>query len=295
MENIVWIIASISALISFVIATVLCVFVYKDAQKRGMKANAWVWVTALLGFIGLIIYLVSRKDRKAEKRCPVCGGSVKDSYAVCPTCGISLKETSPDSSTPTITSDLVDEPKKKGKAGLYVAIAFNLLMAVASTMLIGLSFSGFTQTTATVLSKETASAKCPEVIEWIDECNADEENDVFILYSEASVGVIVYTKGWIEADETPKFEVSTSEFNETQVKLLLPETKSGNPDAYSITFFDTMAYPDDFTAFSGNKAEGIMISETYADLDVFADWYADEGDVFDYDEDGSLLADSAAA
>ena len=40
----------------------LLVWVYRDAKSRGMEAGIWVLIVALVGILGLIIYLVVRKD-----------------------------------------------------------------------------------------------------------------------------------------------------------------------------------------------------------------------------------------
>ena len=52
-------------LIWFIIAILICIWVYKDAKSRGMNAVVWLIITILFGIIGLIIYLVVRKPRAA--------------------------------------------------------------------------------------------------------------------------------------------------------------------------------------------------------------------------------------
>jgi len=39
----------------------LCVWVYRDAESRGMGGVLWLIVVILTGIIGLIIYLIVRK------------------------------------------------------------------------------------------------------------------------------------------------------------------------------------------------------------------------------------------
>ena len=50
-------------LIWFIIAILICIWVYRDAKSRGMSGGLWLIITILLGIIGLIIYLVVRKPR----------------------------------------------------------------------------------------------------------------------------------------------------------------------------------------------------------------------------------------
>jgi len=44
------------------------VWVYRDAKSRGMEAGIWVLVVVLAGILGLIIYLVVRRDHSPYPR-----------------------------------------------------------------------------------------------------------------------------------------------------------------------------------------------------------------------------------
>jgi len=44
-----------------IISIVLAVWVYSDAEKRGMEAALWLIIVLLTGVIGLIIYLIVRE------------------------------------------------------------------------------------------------------------------------------------------------------------------------------------------------------------------------------------------
>lgn len=48
----------------FVIGILLCIWVYRDAESRGMSGVLWLIVVLIAGLIGLIIYLVVRKEKK---------------------------------------------------------------------------------------------------------------------------------------------------------------------------------------------------------------------------------------
>ena len=50
----------IIAAVYWIIALLLCVWVYKDAKKRDMNATVWLLIVLLTGCIGCIIYLVVR-------------------------------------------------------------------------------------------------------------------------------------------------------------------------------------------------------------------------------------------
>ncbi len=48
-----------------IIGILLCIWVYKDAESRGMNGALWLIIVLITGIIGLIIYLVVRKEKKA--------------------------------------------------------------------------------------------------------------------------------------------------------------------------------------------------------------------------------------
>jgi len=61
-----WLIGAFCLLpiIWFVVAILLCIWVYRDAESRGMNGVLWLIVMLIAGIIGLIIYLVVRKEKK---------------------------------------------------------------------------------------------------------------------------------------------------------------------------------------------------------------------------------------
>ena len=52
-------------LIAFAIFSV--VYVYRDAKRRGMNANLWLLIVLLTGLIGLIVYLIVRRDYPVQR------------------------------------------------------------------------------------------------------------------------------------------------------------------------------------------------------------------------------------
>lgn len=68
------------------------VYVYKDANARGMNGLLWAIVAMFApSFIGIIVYLIVRENY-ANMACSNCGAQVKPGYNTCPNCGSSLKE-----------------------------------------------------------------------------------------------------------------------------------------------------------------------------------------------------------
>lgn len=49
-----------------VVWILLAVWVYRDAKKRGMEATLWLLLVLLTGLIGLIVYLIVRRDHPIQ-------------------------------------------------------------------------------------------------------------------------------------------------------------------------------------------------------------------------------------
>jgi hypothetical protein len=103
----------------FIIWLLIAIWVYRDAESRGMSGVLWLLIVILLGLIGIIIYLVIRKDKpqyphgapyppqqygqyppppppppayqqaptQEMRMCPGCGRQIPVNYNVCPHCG----------------------------------------------------------------------------------------------------------------------------------------------------------------------------------------------------------------
>lgn len=82
------------------IPVMIGVYVYRDANRRGMNAILWTLVAVFApSLIGFIIYLLVR-DSYSNLRCPTCDTPVKDSFVVCPQCGTKLRPSCPNCSAP---------------------------------------------------------------------------------------------------------------------------------------------------------------------------------------------------
>jgi len=72
-EQLEFLFASVFCLIPvvwFIIAILLCIWVYRDAESRGMSGALWLIIVLIAGLIGLIIYLVVRKEKRAAPAPP---------------------------------------------------------------------------------------------------------------------------------------------------------------------------------------------------------------------------------
>jgi len=86
--------ACILPIIWFIIAILIAIWVYRDAEKRDSSGGLWLIIVIFTGIIGLIIWFVVRppiggKKKAAassERRCPNCGRAIPDDARTCPYC-----------------------------------------------------------------------------------------------------------------------------------------------------------------------------------------------------------------
>jgi predicted RNA-binding Zn-ribbon protein involved in translation (DUF1610 family) len=81
------------------------VWVYKDAEKRGMNGALWALLVFFLHLIGLLIFVLVRGDHPvrsggpqaapAPPACPKCGKPVDRYHSFCPACGERLQPRCP--------------------------------------------------------------------------------------------------------------------------------------------------------------------------------------------------------
>ncbi len=63
---------------SLVLSTIIAIWVYRDAESRGMSGVLWLLVMLVGGLIGLLIYLI------------VCGATATAGAGFCRQCGAKL-------------------------------------------------------------------------------------------------------------------------------------------------------------------------------------------------------------
>lgn len=78
------------------------VWVYRDAERRGMNGVLWALLVFIGNLIGLLIYLIVRSDvlpstksAPPTKPCPECQKPVELNFAFCPHCGARLQAVCP--------------------------------------------------------------------------------------------------------------------------------------------------------------------------------------------------------
>ena len=92
---------SILSLAMVIIWIFVIIWVYKDAERRGMNGVLWSLLVFIGNLIGLLIYLIVRSDTtlgkeekseiKEPRPCPNCGEPVAEHFIYCPYCGTRLQ------------------------------------------------------------------------------------------------------------------------------------------------------------------------------------------------------------
>jgi hypothetical protein len=93
---------SVLSFFFLVIWIFVIVWVYRDAEQRGMNGVLWGLLVFLGNLVGLLIYLIVRSDSvrvsKAEpppQSCPKCQKTVSAGFAYCPHCGAPMQNVCP--------------------------------------------------------------------------------------------------------------------------------------------------------------------------------------------------------
>jgi ABC-type transport system involved in multi-copper enzyme maturation permease subunit len=102
---------SILPLTLFFIWIVVIVWVYRDAENRGMSGVLWALLVFVGNIIALLIYLIVRNEStmkpllaEAQQPCPKCAKEVSKTFEFCPHCGARIKAVCP-SCEKTVASD----------------------------------------------------------------------------------------------------------------------------------------------------------------------------------------------
>ncbi len=83
------------------------VWVYRDAERRGMNGVLWALLVFIGNLIGLLIYLIVRADTisapktvQVTQPCPNCQNPVEMGFTFCPHCGTKLQAVCPECDKP---------------------------------------------------------------------------------------------------------------------------------------------------------------------------------------------------
>ncbi len=295
------------------IPVIMGIYIYKDANRRGMNAALWTLVGILApGFIGLIIYLIVRGEHP-DLQCFSCGKPVSSEFSVCPFCGAPLKEKCGNCGY-TLNAEWVvcascgteipeeqrghSTVRKKG-GGLKWLLALVIAVPLILMVLLFAATCLFTYKT----DMDSISYEChdipksaiyedqQELLDWISACDAQGEG-AYVLRTDYRMGAMTITNlliyrndgyhetstssssgGWFVS---PELEVDyyTSGFDSRQDYTLTAYCIETNSDkSVDISLFDT--------DYDGNRTElGCVITESGA-LDCVLTQYFNEDYIMD--------------
>jgi predicted RNA-binding Zn-ribbon protein involved in translation (DUF1610 family) len=102
--------SSFLSLALLVLWIMVIVWVYRDAERRGMNGMLWALLVLIGNLVGLLIYLIVRSERAPAKRsvqttaCPSCKKTVEAAFVFCPNCGARLQAVCPSCNKPVESS-----------------------------------------------------------------------------------------------------------------------------------------------------------------------------------------------
>jgi ABC-type Na+ efflux pump permease subunit len=102
--------SSLLSLALLILWIIVIVWVYRDAERKGMNGILWALLVLIGNLIGLLIYLIVRSERVPAKRsvqtttCPSCQKTVEAGFVFCPNCGARLQAVCPGCNKPVDTS-----------------------------------------------------------------------------------------------------------------------------------------------------------------------------------------------
>lgn len=195
------------------------IYVYRDAQKRGMNAALWLAVVLLVpAFIGFLLYLLARSYH-SDLQCPKCGESVEASYASCPYCGTLFKAICPVCSFPverdwkvcphcasplSSRSDDFAAPVQKKDRWLAKVVFAVLLVPLMLFLFAAFAFSTFSA------SSGSAGITSLPAAEYLDEVNPNEAVGTWLKEAQASketnkAYILRYTENTRSGDDSYQY------------------------------------------------------------------------------------------
>jgi len=93
---------SIIPLTLLILWIMVIVWVYRDAENRGMNGVLWALLVFVGNIVALLIYLIVRSEStlkplvaEAKQPCPNCAKAISPNFEFCPYCGTRIKTVCP--------------------------------------------------------------------------------------------------------------------------------------------------------------------------------------------------------
>lgn len=263
----------------FGIPILIGVYVYRDANKRGMNAVLWTLIALLTpSMLGLIIYLLVRSNY-SDLTCPNCNSPVEESYVVCPSCRTKLRPTCEVCGTavqttwkvcPHCGTDLpefdynVATPVRKKDNTLGKILIAILILPIAILILLSLLTIPFSANKMTDYGSSGVTSMT------LSEYTKDLTEEDLLFYSE-----LLETKATIVNN---------------QKYLLLCYTGDYQGDTNTYTYQYVIWMPDAGVPASISEhrtSEGFFNKVHYLDFNIYCDKTNNEGGLFIYTYEGT--------
>lgn len=249
------------------------VFVYRDAQHRGMNAVLWALIAVLApALTGLIIYLVVRMD-VSTVGCPQCQTPISPNYSLCPQCGYALKgrcencgrtvesnwRLCPDcgkSLNPVDVPSFESFPEKREKGLGRILIAVLVIPVIIVVLLAAGLISYRSSFTNSITSMDDLRPEDYQnnktVSQWLDDCDA-RGNGLYVLEYEKKLAgegnevgyettYLIYRKGNLNISSVSSEGVSRSLFQGTKLLVRYTDDQSApmaTEHLFQITYYTT--------------------------------------------------------
>src|SRR5665647_1984333 len=227
---------SILGVLFIFIPVMIGVYVYRDANTRGMNAPLWTLIAVLAPtFIGLIIYLIVRTEHTTFQ-CPKCNQALEASWEICPKCGEPVPE------------DIKGSPgivqKDKGLSKILLAVILIPLLIVI-LLIVGL-FSFRTTNYGSMNSVDGMRiedfADNKVVADWLDKSDA-QGNGIYVLaHQEATASnsstkysYIFYRKGLTSSVDVAVDGAPNGLFKNSELKIKYTDTGAITTSTVSYT------------------------------------------------------------
>lgn len=128
------VLGSLIAIAWIALTILLCVWVYRDAQRKGMNGILWTALVLLVpSYIGLIIYLVVRSDNN-KVICSNCDKPVNGRNKFCSNCGMELVP-----AADGMNDENFKQSQKKILIGLFSTLAAIVIFSIfmVASLIIG--------------------------------------------------------------------------------------------------------------------------------------------------------------
>jgi len=252
---------SILGVLFIFIPVMIGIYVYRDANTRGMNAPLWTLIAVLAPtFIGLIIYLIVRTDHSTFQ-CPKCNQVLEASWEICPKCGEPVPE--------GIKVSPVIGQKDKGLGKILLAVILIPLLIVI-LLIIGL-FNFRTTNYGSIGSADGMRiedfADNKVVSDWLDKSDSQGNNIYVLAHQEATASnnstkysYIFYRKGLTSSVDVAVDGAPNGLFTNSELTIKYTDTgtiTTSNYDIYQVDYF-TSDSPKLVVYVNGHKADFIQ-------------------------------------